>query len=512
MISVEVTPKELDGAETGVAVASFGPVAMSPQLRCALAEIAREGKWQVTGKEAETGEKAMIVVNSEKVEIRLGEEGKLTSLPLSCTSPAIIVDEMHPKSLSLASFALLLPSHFDRELLVLAVRYFQQLLYSLTPMQAQSSLLRTNLAEAGFQFLAHFDIGLELAQIRRELFMSIEANEQLQREKLALRRQVAEMEKEMGETLHAFKAMVEDSDKAEEMERNRLDLQSVKEENERLGEVVKKLEGRVGMLQETNNSYKSRLADLQTQLEEVLVAKETEDTAHSYRLDAVELLPNSPRCSKVMSSASVTSARKSDSVRVNKLENELSKLKSEHRSTINQLKDRYEARCSALRKVIEVQVRDMQQKQTEEARAQMSPISPDKDSYRREAEREWKSSFESNLAANQPNPVSDSDPLRPGLESDANQSTTTPSPADKSLPVATSLSSTDPSALLEQLQALKDCVSSLERDKEALQIQLQSEATEREKYQRESDILSAKLSRAEAQVRKVQRQLSVNTG
>jgi len=96
------------------------------------------------------------------------------------------------------------------------------------------------------------------------------------------------------------------------------------------------------------------------------------------------------------------------------------------------------------------------------------------------------------------------DPLRPILEPE----TSTPSPADKSLPTSDPV----PPACLEQLQSLQTRISSLEHDNETLQFQLQSEATEREKYQRESEILSAKLSRAEAQVRKVQRQLSVNTG
>jgi len=510
VISVEVSPRELDGAETGVAVGSFGPVAMSPQLRCALAEVAKEGKWEVTGKGADTGEKATVLVNSEKVELRLGEEGKLTSLPLSCTFPSLTIDEMHPKSLLLSLspsefLILLLPSHHERELLVLSIRYFQQLLYSLTPLQAQPSLLRTSLSEAGYQFLAHFDIGLELAQIRRELFLSIEANEQLQREKMALRRQIGEMEREMGETLQSFKSMMADTDRAEERERMQEELQGVRGENERLGEVVQKLERRVGLLQETNNSYKGRIVDLQAQLEDFLVAKETEDTSHSYRMEAIELVPNSPRCSKVLSSASVTSGRKSDSVRVHKLESELNKLKTEHRCTINLLKDRYEARCSALRRVVELQVSSRQQRQVGEG-APASPVLLEKGSFSRERKQ---ASPSTDLA----NPASDFDPFPPVAESDANQSTSTPSPAEKSLPTAPLPPSTEPSpALPDPLQSLQARISSLEQDKASLQLQLQAESTEREKYQRESDLLSAKLSRAEAQVRKVQRQLSVNTG
>ena len=483
MISVEVSPRELEGKETGLALATFGPVSMSPQVRCELAEIARNGKYVVQGVNAETSEKVVVELDKDELKVVTGKEGKVTSFPLTCTSPTLSIDEMNPKSVHLApsDLTLSLSSRHQRELCVFALRYFQQLVYSLTPAHTQFQIYQTYINEAGFQFLAHFDIGLELAQIRRELFLSIDANDQLHTENKALRRQIAEMEREMAETLTAYKAMVEDNDTAEQLNRVKMELNETNLENEKLANVVKKLEKRVLILQETNNSYKGRLVDLQEQLEEALIYKETEVLSRSYSLEAQEPIPNSPRCSKIMPSNSVSTARKGESVRVNRLESELNKLKTEHRTVISQLKDRYEARCSALRKVIEIQ-----QKQVSEDRAKsvlQSPISQDKFSVP-----------ETDLS-NQPSPAPDLD-QKLTVTVEENQPSVSDSVPD--LPLQVSL--------------LQERIESLEKDKEDLQNRLNFESLEREKYQRETDQLSAKLSRAEAQVRKAQRQLSVNTG
>ena len=455
-ISVEVSPRDLEGKESGIAIASFGPVTLSPHLRCGLVGVMQEGVFTTEVRLNDEEAKTSVTINKEKLVLKTGDTVVVSTAVLS-TKRLIETDEMNPKSVRFAfdtgKLSATCASRKDRELLVLAVRYFQLLLYCTTPITAQASLILSYFSESGSQFISHFDIGLELGQTRRELFLALEANDQLQAEKQQLKRQIGQMEKEMDDTLAAYRAMMEETtrggeDEQWEKEKTRASIAELKAENEKLNEVVRKLENRISLLQETNNSYKSRLLDLQSHLEELLVTQES-SLPRSYQLEAIEPIPNSPRCSKVMTSSSVKTARRTESHVSLKLENEFARLKADHKAAINQMKDRYEAKCAALRKIVEIQKQEL-------------------------------------------------------IDAKTTVELTTKGVAVEEGSLENPFKS--------EIETLKAEMDDITKEKLALEAALKASKQETEKYQTEADALSAKLSRAEAQVRKAQRQMSVNTG